>query len=190
MPKSKNGPPLEDDAMRSLIIPTLVTIALSALATFSQVNEKCIHRAWITDTDPKGLNVRQKPAASAKVIGKIPFARDEGQQTIVEITGYSNGWLRIRSAESVDGDVSFQGIGWISSKMATVNTERPDGNSSKPVTLFSLPDRRSKKAGTIPSDVLPRLIGYDCFGFKVEYKGKAGWLSAGDMCGNPVTTCP
>lgn len=154
-------------------------------AAFAQ-GDRCVHNGWVEDKDPKGTNVRDAPSLNGKIIGSIPHAKTDGEQAMLEIIGYSNGWLKIRLAESVDGVTFFNGTGWISAKKVTVNVET---NTAKPATLYTLPRRSSKKVGTVPSDTLLRIVGFDCFGFKVIYKGKAGWLSADDTCGNPVTTC-
>lgn len=146
-----------------------------------------MHSGWVTDKDPKGTNVRERPGVKGNVIGKIPNARDDGEQAIVDVIGYSNGWLKIRLAESVDGTTFFKGIGWISAKKVTSNVET---NAGKPAALYSSPRKSSKRVGTIPNDTLINIVGFDCFGFKVSYKGKTAWLSADDACGNPVTTCP
>lgn len=164
----------------------VMTIFIFGSAVFGQ-NEKCSHGGWVEDKDPKGTNIRDAPSLKGKIIGNIPHAEDDGEQAMLDIIGYSNGWLKIRFAETVNGDQLFNKTGWISAKMVTANVET---GSSKPAVLYALPKRSSRKIGTIPNDTLIRIVGFDCFGFKVSYKGKTGWLKADDVCGNPVTTCP
>ena len=171
--------------MKKIIILTIL-LSFFCLKIFAQ-SEHCFQFGWVEDKDPKGTNIRNAPSLSGKIIGNIPHAKDEGEQAMLEIIGYSNGWLKIRLAESVDGKTFFKGIGWISDKKVTATVET---NSSKPAPLYSLPKKSSKKIGTISTEKLINIVGFDCFGFKISYKGKTGWLSADDTCGNPVTTCP
>ena len=50
-------------------------------------------------TDPKGMNVRAKPAGP--VVARIPLA---AEWTEVHVTGQSGDWFRIDLAETVDDD--------------------------------------------------------------------------------------
>lgn len=174
--------------MKIFLLAVALTFIFGGYAAHAQTDATdCPITAWVTSTDPKGLNVRFTP--NGKVIGKIPYSKDDDEIAMVEIVDYSKGWVRIAQATTVSGTIVFQGRGWISAKMVTINTQRPDGNSSKPVTLYIQPVKHARIAGKIPSDVNVRIIGYDCFFLKVAYKGKVGWLSTMDICGNPVTTC-
>lgn len=170
-----------------IFISLLATFGLSVV--FAQ-DDNCVQKGWVQDKGlEKDISVREKPSSTGKVIGKIPIAKEDEEETIVEIIGYSDGWLKIQKAYSIEDKVIFQGIGWIRAKSVTANVQRPDGNSKKSATLYSQPKSTSKKVGTIPSETLIQIVGFDCFGLKVIYKGKAGWLSRKDICGNPVTTC-
>jgi hypothetical protein len=171
--------------MKRLFILATLQLAL-CFSVFAQ-DESCAHSGWVKDTDPMGTNIRDTPSLKGKVVGRTPKSTTDGEQAILEIIGYSNGWLKIRLSESVDGTNLFKGIGWISAKKVTANVET---NTGKPASLYSLPKKSSKRTGTIPTDRMIAIVGFDCFGFKVSYKGKTGWLSADDTCGNPVTTCP
>lgn len=171
--------------MKLVFIPTFL-IFIFCLTFFAQ-DDKCVHYGWVEDKDPKGTNVRDAPSLNGKIIGNIPHPNGIGEEGMVEIIGYSNGWLKIRLSENADGKVFFKGIGWVSAKKVTAAVET---NNNKPASLYSLPKKSSKKVGTIPSGTLINIVGLDCFGFKISYKGKTGWLAAGDYCGSPVTTCP
>lgn len=171
--------------MRHIFILATLLCAF-CFPAFAQ-EDSCVHTGWVTDKDPKGTNIRDTASSKGKAVGKIPKATTDGEQAILEIIGYSNGWLKIRLAESVDGTTFFKGTGWISAKKVTANIET---NTGKPAALYALPKRSSKRVGTFPNDTLINIVGFDCFGFKVVYKDKTGWLAADDTCGNPVTTCP
>lgn len=195
----KNNKPI--DAIKMLFLVTAIILSNFTLyikatgfntevaTLYAQTNE-CSFSAWVIDKDVNGLNVRETPGTNGNIIGKLKYANDDDEIVIVRIIGYSNGWVKINGAETVGGEEQFSGIGWVSAKMVTISTEQHNGNASKPVPLYIQPKTSSKKVGTIPSDVNVQIVGFDCFGLKVTYKTKTGWLSVNDMCGNPVTTCP
>jgi hypothetical protein len=70
--------------------------------------EPCDLRAWSTDTDKAGLNVRAEPSIQARVLGTLPppfrfkteseNAPDGGYFTEFRIRGYKDGWFLIDSA--------------------------------------------------------------------------------------------
>lgn len=177
--------------MRKYLCSILVAITFSVSAIFAQgVSDKCAIKAWVEDKVLiKDIFVHESPDTTSKNIGEIPFVMEDGEETIVEIIGYKNGWLQIRKATSLEDHNLFQGSGWIPASRVTANVQRPDGNSRKTAPLYSRPSLSSKKTGTIPSETLVKIIGYNCFGLKVRYKGKTGWLPKTYICGNPVTTC-
>jgi hypothetical protein len=177
--------------MKKYIFTVLIVVAFSGPSIFAQdVSDKCVIEAWVEDKVLiKDIFVHEAPDKTSKVIGEIPFVKEDGDETIVEITGYKNGWLKIRTATNLEAKVVFEGQGWIPASRVTANVQRPDGNSRKTAPLYSRPALSSKKIGTIPSETLVKIVGYDCFGLKVKYKGKTGWLPKSQMCGNPVTTC-
>jgi hypothetical protein len=166
-----------------LMLCVLTGARVPALAQKGQ----CMHSGWVQDADKKGTNIRATPSLNAKIVKVFPFPKEDGEQVIVNTIGYDGGWLKIRLAESVDGTQLLDRDAWISAKMVTASVET---KNSKPAILYAAPTRNSRKVGTIPNDTLIAIAGFDCFGFKVSYKGKTGWLSSEDTCGNPVTTCP
>ena len=177
--------------MNKIIVVIFFVLTFGLSGIFAQkVDEKCAMDGWVINKKiGKDFSVRDNPSPSGKIIGNIPLVTEDEEETIVKIIGYSNGWLKIQKAHSIDDKVIFQGIGWISAKRVTAVVQRPDGNSKKTAPLYSQPKSSSKKVGTIRSDELIDIIGFDCFGLKVIYKGKKGWLSRNNICGNPVTTC-
>lgn len=184
--------------MLTIKMKTLVTfILISAIGlvfvsvVFVQtVKADCEHSAWVTDKDVNGLNVRDKPSIDGKIIDSLKYAADKDDEfIIVTVTGYSNGWVKINKAETTGGNQEFSGTGWVSAKMISVSTQRLDGYENGKIAIYARPTAKSKKVGTIPNEADVEIVGFDCFGFKVKYKDKIGWLSRDDMCGNPVTTC-
>lgn len=182
--------------MNKFIVIILSVFIFGLSAVFAQgVDKKCGIEAWVEDKEmTKDIFIHETPSPLGKVIGEIPLVTEDGEETIVEIIGYvkgqyTNGWLKIRKAVTIEDKVIFEGVGWIPVQRVTVNVQRPDGNSNKSAPLFAQPKLSSQKIGTIPSETLVKIVGYDCFGLKVKYKGKTGWISKNNICGNPVTTC-
>ena len=177
--------------MKKCIFSIFIAVAFSGAAIFAQgASDKCAIKAWVEDKVLiKDIFVHAAPDTTSKIIGEIPFVTEDGEETIVEIIGYKNGWLKINRATDLEDMIVFQGAGWIPASRVTANVQRPDGNSRKTTSLYSGPSVSSKKVGTIPSETLVKIIGYNCFGLKVKYNGKTGWLPKNNMCGNPVTTC-
>lgn len=167
----------------------IFTISIFAVSTaFAQkIDERCIQSGWVTDDDRNGTNVRAAPSLKGKVIEVIPYPEEDFETRTVEIIGYSNGWLKILLGEVKNGKISDEDVGWISAKKVTATVET---NDTKPAPLYSQPSKKSKKIGTIPDQESLTIVGVSCFGFKVAYKGKTGWLSSDHYCGNPLTTCP
>ncbi len=158
----------------------------SVSASAQTTDEQCVQYGWVEDKDPNGTTVRDKPGLKGNVLAVLPFPKEVEETVTVEIIGYSNGWLKIRLAVNGNGKI-FEGAGWILAKKVKARVET---NNSKPATMFALPKKTSKKAGTIPDEENLTIVGVSCFGFKVSYNRKTGWLSTDDYCGNPLTTCP
>jgi hypothetical protein len=171
--------------MKKAIILGL-TILTFGLSTLAQNDNRCGHGAWVADKDPNGTNIRNAPGLHGKIIAVVPHSTAPENDIMIDIIGYSNGWLKVTAAGNVEGTFSFTGIGWISAKKVATSVQHREGGSAP---LFALPKRSSKKIGSIPENSEFTIVGHDCFGLKVIYKGKTGWLYRDDICGNVVTTC-
>jgi hypothetical protein len=170
--------------MRKMIfLLLLLTVTSSAFAQ----NSNCTLGAWVEDKDPAGTNIRESAGTTAKIVANVPYAKEDGETAMLDVIGYSNGWLKVTRAETVDGNSIFKGFGWISAKKVGFAIQNTKGGKNVP--LYSRPDRTSKTILQVPETAKFLITGFDCFGFKISYKGKHGWIAKGDSCGNPVTTC-
>ena len=176
---------------KTIFLLALFILTIGGQKMYAQTEESsCSIEAWVTDKDPKGLNVRSQPNAASKILGTLKITgNDNDDEIVVNIIGYSNGWVKIRKAENSEFEAVFEGTGWISAEKVTTRAQRLDGNMKKGVTLYAKPSSKSKKLGTVPNEEPVKVIGYDCFGLKVKYKNKTGWVQSDQLCGNPVTTC-
>jgi hypothetical protein len=123
------------------MIATLFSIATAtSTATLPTIGLKpdknltttCNFGAFVTETDPAGLNVRQKPSTSGKILGILPPVFDGedfgGVMFEVNIIGSNNGWFKIDSAgdnTTLTGEperTGFSGEGWVSGRKLTVKS--------------------------------------------------------------------
>lgn len=111
----------------------------------------CAFGAFVTETDPAGLNVRQGPGTAEKVLGRLPpvFASEELSgykvKVEVEVAGSRDGWFRITRARgntALTGKparILYKGTCWVNGRKLTLKSqagrghERPDVGS--PVVL-------------------------------------------------------
>lgn len=146
--------------------------------------EKCVIKAWIEDSEIPKIDddVRSQPKFESKSLLEIPFVQESGDEVALELIGYSKNYLKIKSAVNAKNNINFQGTGWILARRVAVVVKTANGESAE---LYALPKTASKKVGKIPNgtrlDVA--IYGFDCFGLRVEYDGKTGWLSKKDICG-------
>ncbi len=175
--------------IKKVLLLSLLSLAFCAQAVSAQeLESSCGLSAWVIDKDPKGLNVRDKPNINGKVIAKLPHKSNEDDDiVIVYVVGYTNGWVKIASAEPVSGEKMFDDIGWISAKMVETGIQAQGG--MKPATLYAQAKSTSRKLGTILSETTVKISGFSCGWLKVSNKGKTGWVKTSDICGSPVTTC-
>lgn len=177
--------------------------------------EPCRLRAWSIDTSRKGLPVRAAPSATAKVVGTLAPPRDtpeSGQgeddswHVEFEITGYKDGWFRIRNASPPGAPYddppprsypkTYRGAGWIPADKAGgayANTQMPVMrlHQAPSVDARDIPpgDDAADPSGNLPIDgTLERL--YACsanWALTKSRDGKRGWWRG--ICSNQVTNC-
>jgi hypothetical protein len=84
-------------------------------------------RAFATDPDPTGSNIRSAPRPSAAVIGHLPprqsLGGDDYASAEFDVIGSKDGWLLIQNARAATKGAEVQifvGPGWISGGLAGV----------------------------------------------------------------------
>jgi uncharacterized protein YgiM (DUF1202 family) len=170
------------------ILFILLSLAFCVGGIFAQEEANCGIEGWVTDKDPKGLNVRNQPNIKGKIVANLPHKSNSDDDIVtVYITGYSNGWVKIARAETISGETLFDDIGWISAKMVTTGTKGSE-NYNQPAPLYAQTNTK-KKVGSVPSEANVQIAGFQCGWIKVTYKGKSGWMRTQNVCGSPVTTC-
>ena len=146
----------------------------------------CDVNAYVVEEDEKGLNVRSGPGKDYPVIAVLSDKEDE---QLVHITGISGGWMKVSTAEALDGRSLFKGTGYIfASKLGT--SVRPDSKGGYQARLYQEADLKSPVVGKLPGE--DGVVLLSCKGKWVQVKSQnlKGWLSPEGQCPNPVTTCP
>ncbi|CAD5265620.1 conserved exported hypothetical protein [Bosea sp. 62] len=99
----------------------------------------CSFGAFVSETDPAGLNVRAGPSTSHKVVGTLPPVKLSGDDppvramVEVEVSAGANGWFRIAKARDNEmlTDAAprpmFKGSGWVSGRKLTVKSQAAAG---------------------------------------------------------------
>ncbi|MFN6567052.1 SH3 domain-containing protein [Dendronalium sp. ChiSLP03b] len=138
-------------------------------------SQNCDIFAYVTDTDPKGLNVRSGASINNKILGQIPI------NETVKIIAAAGDWVQITDAS--DG---FPGTGWVFVPKLGISTR---GYGTNGVDLYASTSQQSRKIRRVPSSVSIKLLGCQGDWAQVEYEGIRGWLAREDQCGAALTTC-
>jgi hypothetical protein len=164
--------------------PLLLGAALLALAATVQAagRQGCDVTVDITDTDPKGTNVRAAPAGAALASLKAP---GDGW-ILVHIIAQQDDWYEIDGATLIDpggeDKTVFKGKGYVHKSVVGLSGMQNGGaiytdhdDTSPPVDAAAAGDQAVKLLG--------------CWGefLKVQVKKGTGWTR--QACTNMVTTC-
>jgi hypothetical protein len=175
--------------------------------------QACDLSAWSADPDPRGLNVRSEPSASAPVLGSLspPLRPKDGDaevepyRTEFRIRGYKNGWFLIEGATPPGADYEdpasypkdhpkpYSGRGWVAASM--VGASYANGGT-RAGGLFAEPSARSPWTAAREKDGSPISVGgfpkriFACSGTWAEVESHdavRGWWRS--LCSNQVTNC-
>lgn len=101
----------------------------------------CAFGAFVSETDPAGLNVRAGPGTEHKVLGTLPPMRRSSEieslqvRVEVEVVAGRDGWFKIRGARDNDALFDgpqrpmFKGEGWVSGRKLTVKSQAGVGRA-------------------------------------------------------------
>ena len=161
--------------------------------------DTCSVDAFVTDTDPAGLNIRDAP--KGKIIAKIPT--QDGSAVLLKIMDSNKGWFKVKDISIIDSELDYGHlpVGWVYGSM--IATEIKLGNYETGIAFYESPHKTSAKGielyhveGKKSLPKIKRMMG--CQGewlhvetFKTKNNSAAiGWLAPKNQCSNPVTTCP
>jgi len=158
-----------------------LALASAAPASGQQRGTGCDISAYVIDRDAAGLHVRAGPSAAAAVLRVIS---NEGS-AVARILGQSGAWFRVSIIADAENDEElFRGDGWIHASRLGLSVANADPN------LYASPRLQSRAlARLVPDHSEVTLIGCAGNWARVRAMGRAGWLSPGGQCSNPLTTC-
>ena len=171
------------------------------------VTSSCTIEGYLSDTDPKGTNVRSGPRADAPVIGRLPILPPHAEGSFdanapeFDIIGSKNGWLLIRDARfdrpSAGVKKLFSGPGWISGALVsfTVGSNALLAGPSDDAKIIE--KLSSADAGYGPDSFnVTRVhacqghfaeVTIDLVSTTTKHAPMRGWV--GHVCSNQLTTC-
>lgn len=113
---------------------SLAPLPLAVPAAQTDQRASCNFTAFVQETDPAGLNVRQAPGVSAKVVGRLPPVWLNREFNIpvrieVEVVAAQGGWFQVQHARD-NPDLTglparkvFTGRGWVSGAKLVVKSQ-------------------------------------------------------------------
>lgn len=137
--------------------------------------QACDILAYVIDTDPQGLNVRNGAGTRNKVLGQIII-----NETLQVVAALGN-WVQITNVSN-----NFPGTGWVFAPKLGIST-RGYGNNG--VDIYSHSNLESRKIARFPANTNVTLLSCRGDWARVEYQGVKGWLAREDQCGAALTTC-
>jgi hypothetical protein len=165
------------------LTPTAVCLAQTQAQ--AQERQACDVKVDITDTDPKGTNVRASPGGA--VIASLSNPNVEGW-IAVHITGQLGDWYEIDRASLInadlgpDGKAIFHGKGFLHKSVVGVSGMQNGG------AIYRDHDIRSDLVDPhVPGEQKVDLLG--CWGefLKIHVRKGSGWTR--EACTNMDTTC-
>ena len=158
----------------------LISIASAPLGAASTARG-CKVSAFVTDSDPRGLNVRAGPSARARVIRRVR----EVSSGVAEITAVDGAWFRISGIVDAETEQRlFQGNGWVHQSLLGIDVANSDPR------LYAAPSRRARVLAKLRAD-MDQVTLLGCIGdwARVRHGGRTGWLSPAGQCASPLTNC-
>jgi uncharacterized protein YgiM (DUF1202 family) len=154
----------------------------SSLANTLPPENQCSTKAYAIGSTRNGLNIRQQPNLSAKILGQLP------KSTTVNVLGMQGKWILISVVDPVAQKVAFRNEGWVYSSLLGVSSM---GYGEKSVNLYTQPSLRSKAVGKIPINSDTTLLGCSGKWLSVATKNRQqrGWLAPEKQCAAAYTSC-
>ena len=148
----------------------------------------CGVTAYVIDTDPEGVNVRNGPGKEYAVTAILPA--DWPVQ--VHITGAKGDWMNISdpSVYAPFSEPTQYFTGWVWGPALAVATRLSGRDPSGLVPLYRDPIAGSTVVTRLPKNTPVTIAGCKGEWVKVNYKDTSGWLDPESHCDNPLTECP
>jgi hypothetical protein len=166
-----------------VLMPLVVAHAALAATPKPQVATTCNVMVDVTDSDPKGLNVRAAPGGNV-----LTALVDHGDWMELHVTGELGDWYAIDRAEQINNDnpdeggVVWRGNGYVHRKTVGLS------GLQQGATLYA--DHSEKSRAVVKNadgDQATELLGCSGNFYKVHIKKGTGWTK--QVCTNENTTC-
>ncbi len=171
-----------------LVWPVVVVAGNGSAA--QAASKPCTIKAYSTDPDPNGQNIRASASGKAKIVGQLPpLVNEDGIKfgPYFDILQVSGDWAQVTNAQSWNGGTQSTTRGWISTKFIRFYLQTEVGfagpsNTTKPIW---------NKGGSLLADSFNRLIG--CSGEYAQVtptgKGAPKKAWARGVCDVQETSC-
>ncbi|MEL7408852.1 MAG: SH3 domain-containing protein, partial [Cyanobacteria bacterium J06558_2] len=163
-----------NQALNIKIIPSitgLVCFLSSSLALAGcqpkAVAQVCQTKAYVIDTDPQGLNVRQQPNSKGQIIGTLPL------YTEVNVSNHQDNWLSVSPIDPELQRVEFSGKGWVYASLLGLNTR---GYGTDSVPLYSEPSKENPPIARVDSATAVTMLSCSGEWVLIKQKDTQGWL--------------
>ena len=144
----------------------------------------CQISAYVIDKDPQGLNVRNAPSTSGRILKKLATTTPE---VSVDITASQGNWMEINKAVDGEGKTIFQGKGWVYAPLLGTSTR---GYETRSVNAYASANNRSRVVGRIPANTSVTMVSCNGNWAYVSHQQIKGWIAKIDQCATSLTTCP
>jgi len=174
-----------------LMLATLLAAGMGGAWSAEDPLVECKFIAALTDSDPAGSAVRDKPALEARVVARLNGVSSD----IVTVTGFQNGWFRVSEAEN-DPDppqkskTVFKGPGFVAAGLLSREVSVKDKTSG---ALYEEPSVKSKLTANLQPEGLVHIVA--CKGAWLKLRGHVaadvveGWMPADSTCLSTRSTC-
>lgn len=144
-------------------------------------SSSCAVQGWVTDPDPKGLRLRERPAKDGALLGSLP------DQPMVDLVGLKGSWFLVCGARAEAGGAPLPLAGWVhASALATGSRGTEKGYSP----LLIEPKEGAAEVGRLPKAGTAAVASCHEGWWKLRLEGVEGWLAPADQCGDKKAGCP
>ncbi len=165
-------------------------MALAALIPEAHAEEaNCSVTARVTDPNPAGLRVRQRPDVRSPVLANLKPAAEDAVVSVNAVAARP-GWVKIGGAHAGDTQL-FADEGWVSAQhvAVTLRGEHASQSGAKQVAVRLSPSTESRVGGMVDVGVDVRLRRVRCGWVEVAWRNQRGWVRSAQLCSDARSRC-
>ena len=188
-----------------------MVLALAAMHLAHAGPAPCSVWLWVSDPDPKGINVRAAPSGKSTILGQLPGG------TEITAIGAKEGWIQFNNPIAFEPENGREWeprtegpqTGWLHGSLlkTSLRDRTKDGETDGSFALYATPDdttgpivRWANRDPYSPGNdwgVVRTVLDCSTTWLKVvladpkdQTKTHTGWVHADNQCPSQVTTCP